>query len=87
MTALSANLVASKDRTPNRVALRCDDLQFTYRRVHVGSLSPGLLSPLPPQENRARLIGSACRPEHARIRHRVSRHDASGAVAGPMNPL
>ena len=30
MTALSANLVASKDRTPNRVALRCDDLQFTY---------------------------------------------------------
>ena len=30
MTALSANLVASKERYPNRTALRCDDLQFTY---------------------------------------------------------
>ena len=26
MTALSANLVASKDRNPDRIALRCDDL-------------------------------------------------------------
>jgi long-chain acyl-CoA synthetase len=30
MTALSANLVASKDRHPERVALRCDDLEFNY---------------------------------------------------------
>ena len=30
MTALSANLVASKDRHPERVALRCDELRFTY---------------------------------------------------------
>lgn len=30
MTALSANLVASKDRHPQRVALRFDDLQLTY---------------------------------------------------------
>jgi long-chain acyl-CoA synthetase len=30
MTSLSANLVASKDRNPNRIALRCDDLQFTF---------------------------------------------------------
>jgi len=30
MRALSANLVASKNRDPNRVALRCDDLQFTF---------------------------------------------------------
>ncbi|MBV8290271.1 MAG: AMP-binding protein, partial [Mycobacterium sp.] len=30
MTSLSANLVASKDRNPSRVALRCDDLQFTF---------------------------------------------------------
>src|ERR1700756_3315612 len=30
MTALSANLVASKDRYANRTALRCDDLQFSY---------------------------------------------------------
>src|ERR1700761_7927001 len=30
MTALSGNLVASKDRDPDRVALRCDDLQLTF---------------------------------------------------------
>src|ERR1700722_15020504 len=30
MTALSANLIASKDRYPNRTALRCDDLEFSY---------------------------------------------------------
>jgi long-chain acyl-CoA synthetase len=30
MTSLSANLVASKDRNPSRVALRCDDLQVTF---------------------------------------------------------
>ena len=34
MTALSANLVASKERYPNRTALRCDDLQFTYAEFH-----------------------------------------------------
>jgi long-chain acyl-CoA synthetase len=30
VTGLSGNLVASKDRHPDRVALRCDDLQFTF---------------------------------------------------------
>jgi long-chain acyl-CoA synthetase len=30
MTALSANLVASRERFPDRVALRCDDLEFSY---------------------------------------------------------
>ena len=30
MTALSTNLVVSKDLYPDRVALRCDDLQFTF---------------------------------------------------------
>ncbi len=30
MTSLSANLVASKERHPNRTALRCDDLQLTF---------------------------------------------------------
>ena len=30
MTALSANLIASKDHHPERIALRCDDLQFTF---------------------------------------------------------
>ena len=30
MTALSANLVASRERYPNRIALRCDELQFSY---------------------------------------------------------
>jgi long-chain acyl-CoA synthetase len=30
VTALSTNLVASKDRQPDRIALRCDDLQFTF---------------------------------------------------------
>ena len=30
MTGLSGNLVASKDRHPDRVALHCDDLRFTF---------------------------------------------------------
>ena len=30
MTSLSTNLVASAERYPNRIALRCDDLQFTF---------------------------------------------------------
>jgi long-chain acyl-CoA synthetase len=30
MTGLSANLVASKDRHPDRIALHCDDLRFTF---------------------------------------------------------
>jgi long-chain acyl-CoA synthetase len=30
VTALSTNLVASKERHPDRIALRCDDLQFTF---------------------------------------------------------
>lgn len=33
MTALSANLVASKDRNPHHVALRCDDLQFSFTEL------------------------------------------------------
>src|SRR3984885_9107240 len=30
MTSLSTNLFASAERYPNNVALRCDDLQFTF---------------------------------------------------------
>src|SRR6202012_5063298 len=30
MTTLSANLVASKQRNPDSIALRCDELEFTY---------------------------------------------------------
>src|SRR5277367_408010 len=30
MTGLGGNLVASKDRHPDRVALQCDDLRFTF---------------------------------------------------------
>ena len=34
MTSLSNNLVASKDRNPDRIALRCDDLEFTFAELH-----------------------------------------------------
>ena len=37
MTSLSTNLVASKNRTPDRVALRCDDLQFTFAEFDAGA--------------------------------------------------
>ena len=37
MTALSANLVASKDRNPNGVALRCDELRFTFAEFDVAA--------------------------------------------------
>ncbi len=37
MTALSANLIASKDRDPNRAALHCDDLRFTFAEFHAAA--------------------------------------------------
>ena len=44
MTALSANLVASKERYPNRTALRCDDLQFSYAEFDAAAARAATLS-------------------------------------------
>ena len=33
MTSLSTSLVATADRHPHRVALRCDDLQLTFAEL------------------------------------------------------
>ena len=37
MSGLSGNLVVSKDRHPDRVALRCDDLRFTFAEFHTAA--------------------------------------------------
>lgn len=37
MNALSANLVASKDRHADRIAVRCDDLQLSYTELHAAA--------------------------------------------------
>ena len=51
MTALSANLVASKDRHPDRIALRCDDLQFTFAEFDGAAARVATLSA--PESSRA----------------------------------
>lgn len=37
MTALSTNLVVAKDLYPDRIALRCDDLTFTFAEFHAAA--------------------------------------------------
>ena len=81
MTALSANLVASKDRTPHRVALRCDDLQFTYREFDAAAARVATLLELAGIEPGDRVGRDVA--QYARIRHCVLRDHVSGRRRGP----
>ena len=85
MTALSANLVASKDRTPNRVALRCDDLQFTYREFHAAAARVATLlevAGIEPGDRVGVMLPNT--PAFAIAFYGIMYR---GAVAVPMNPL
>jgi len=85
MTALSANLVAAKHRNPNRVALRCDDLQVTYREFDAAAARVATLLELAGIEPGDRVgIMLPNTPAFAIAFYGIMYR---GAVAVPMNPL
>jgi len=85
MTALSANLVASKERYPNRTALRCDDLQFTYAEFDAAAARVATLlerAGVEPGDRVGLMLPNT--PAFALAFYGIIYR---GAVAVPMNPL
>src|ERR1700758_5251206 len=85
MTALSANLVASKDRYPNRTALRCDDLQVSYAEFDAAAARVATLlerAGIEPGDRVGLLLPNT--PAFAIVFYGIMYR---GAVAVPMNPL
>ncbi len=85
MTALSANLVASKDRHPRRVALRCGESQLTYAEFDAAAARVATLlegAGVEPGDRVGLMLpnGLAFAVAFYGIIYR-------GAVAVPMNPL
>jgi long-chain acyl-CoA synthetase len=85
MTSLSANLVASKDRYPDRVALRCDDLRFTFSEFdHAAARIATVLerAGIEPGDRVGVMLPNI--PAFALVFYGIMYR---GAVAVPMNPL
>ncbi len=85
MTALSANLVASKDRHPDRIALRCDDLQFTFAEFDSAAARVATLlerAGVAPGDRVGVMLPNT--PAFAIALYGIIYR---GAVAVPMNPL
>ncbi|MBV8788421.1 MAG: AMP-binding protein, partial [Mycobacterium sp.] len=85
MTALSANLVASKDRYPDRVALRCDELQFTFAEFDAAAARVATLlerAGVQPGDRVGVMLPNT--PAFALAFYGIMYR---GAVAVPMNPL
>ncbi len=85
MTALSANLVASKERYPNRTALRCDDLEFTYAEFDAAAARVAKLlerAGVEPGDRVGLMLPNT--PAFAIAFYGIIYR---GAVAVPMNPL
>jgi long-chain acyl-CoA synthetase len=85
MTALSANLVASKNRDPNRVALRCDELQITYAEFDSAAARVATLlerAGVEPGDRVGVMLPNT--PAFAIAFYGIMYR---GAVAVPMNPL
>jgi long-chain acyl-CoA synthetase len=85
MTALSANLVASKERYPNRTALRCDDLQFSYAEFDAAAARVATLlerAGVEPGDRVGVMLPNT--PAFAIAFYGIVYR---GAVAVPMNPL
>ena len=85
MTALSANLVASKDRYPNRTALRCDDLQVSYAEFDAAAARVATLlerAGIEPGDRVGLMLPNT--PAFAVAFYGIMYR---GAVAVPMNPL
>src|SRR6201998_29290 len=85
MTSLSTNLVASKERNPNRVALRCDDLQFTFAEFDAAAARVATLleqAGVEPGDRVGIMLPNT--PAFAIVFYGIIYR---GAVAVPMNPL
>jgi len=85
MTSLSTSLVASKRDYPDRVALRCDNVTFTYAELHAAVARAATLlerSGVQPGDRVGVMLPNipAFAVSFYGIMHR-------GAVAVPMNPL
>ncbi|OBF84547.1 long-chain-fatty-acid--CoA ligase [Mycobacterium sp. 852002-51163_SCH5372311] len=85
MTALSANLVASKDRHPDRVALRCGDLRLTFAELDAAAARVATLlqrAGVEPGDRVGVMLPNT--PAFAIAFYGIMYR---GAVAVPMNPL
>src|ERR1700744_1249147 len=85
MTSLSTNLVASTKRNPDRTALRCDDLQFTFAEFDAAAARVATLREQAGVEPGDRVgIMLPNTPAFAIAYYGIMYR---GAVAVPMNPL
>src|SRR6201996_8386039 len=85
MTALSTNLVASKDRNPDRIALRCDEVQFTFAELHDAAARVATLleqAGISPGDRVGIMLPNT--PAFPIVYYGIMYR---GAVAVPMNPL
>ncbi|ORB91279.1 long-chain-fatty-acid--CoA ligase [Mycobacterium persicum] len=85
MVTLSANLVASKDRHPQRIALRCDDLQVTFGELDAAAARVATLlerAGVEPGDRVGVMLPNT--PAFAIAFYGIMYR---GAVAVPMNPL
>jgi long-chain acyl-CoA synthetase len=85
MTGLSGNLVASKDRHPDRVALHCDDLRFTFAEFDAAAGRVATLldrAGIEPGDRVGVMLPNT--PAFAIAFYGIMYR---GAVAVPMNPL
>jgi long-chain acyl-CoA synthetase len=85
MTALSANLVASRERYPDRIALRCDDLQLSYAEFDAAAARVATLlerAGVEPGDRVGVMLPNV--PAFAVVFYGIVYR---GAVAVPMNPL
>ena len=85
MTSLSTNLFASAERYPNRIALRCDDLQFTFAEFDAAAArvaTPVEQAGIEPGDRVGVMLPNT--PAFAIAFYGIMYR---GAVAVPMNPL
>ena len=85
MTSLSTNLFASAERYPNNVALRCDDLQFTFAQFDAAAAKVATLleqAGIEPGDRVGVMLPNT--PAFAIAFYGIIYR---GAVAVPMNPL
>src|SRR6201993_1673533 len=85
MTSLSINLFASAERFPERVALRCDDLQFTFAEFDAAAARVATLleqAGIEPGDRVGVMLPNT--PAFALVFYGIMYR---GAVAVPMNPL
>ena len=85
MTSLSTSLVATADRYPQRVALRCDDLQLTFAELDAAAARVATLlenAGIAPGDRVGLMLSNT--PAFAVAYYGILYR---GAVAVPMNPL